>query len=72
MLPQTMARGKDGGVNIKRTPESAELTALIVLLRDRTGLSWRAIVARLAHDFDIELTHAAVWQRYQREKHNGT
>jgi hypothetical protein len=55
-------------VNTKRTPESAQLTELIVLLRDRTGLSWRAIVARLAHDFGIQLTHAAVWQRYQRGK----
>ena len=52
-------------------PESAELTALVVLLRDVCGLSWAQIVARLSHDFGIELSRAAVWQRYRRGKQNG-
>lgn len=49
-------------------PESTQLTALIMLLRDVRRLSWAQIVARLAHDFEIDLSRAAVWQRYRRGK----
>lgn len=47
---------------------SAALTHLIVLLHDRTGLSFDGISARLARDFGIDLSRAACWQRWKRGK----
>jgi hypothetical protein len=52
----------------KNTATSATLTAIILQLRDVHALSWAQIVARLHSDFGIELSRAAVWQRYQRGK----
>lgn len=53
-----------------RTPSAASLllTAQIMALRDQRGLTFDQIAARLAHDFDIHISRAAVWQRYQRGK----
>lgn len=51
---------------------SAELTTLIVRLKDERGLSYAQIVARLALDFGLDLSRAAVWQRYQRQKKEET
>ena len=47
--------------------ESAALSATIVRLKDQDGLSFARIARRFAYDFDIEISRAAVWQRYQRE-----
>jgi hypothetical protein len=73
MLPPAMARGTDGRMSRTTTPESAQLTELIVLLHQR-GMTWKQIAARLKHDFGIRISSAAVWQRYTRweRQHNGT
>jgi len=46
---------------------SAAVSAIIVRLRDQDGLSFARIARRLAYDFDVQISRAAVWQRYQRE-----
>ncbi len=52
----------------KARAESTQLSALITLLHDRTGLSYDQISGRLLHDFGISISRAACWQRYQRER----
>lgn len=54
----------------KATPDSKSISALIVILHDERGLSFDQISARLHMDHRLDISRAAVWQRYQREKRN--